>query len=137
MHSASSSNPSIDFSPFERKKNDMAASHAFQLTVVNCPSQVRGFLRAPWHAGRERSKSSGMRVKEREREAVFFQPLCLLDDGAPSPLLPPLFFNLNLNLLSSMHEKNNLQQDLAKTNLAFVSAEDPATAYPFLEVNGW
>lgn len=36
-----------------------------------------------------------------------------------------------------MHEKNNLQQDLAKTNLAFVSADDPATAYPFLEVNGW
>ena len=41
----------------------------------------------------------------------------------------------------SFHEPKQKQnvnkQDLAKTNLAFVSADDPATAYPFLEVNGW
>ena len=112
----------------------MAASHAFQLTIVNCPSQVCVFLRALWHAGRE-IEIAAEREGERERGCFSASLSSAPDDGAPSPL--PSLLRLNLNLLVRGRKKTDLKQDLAKTNLAFVSADDPATAYPFLEVNGW
>jgi hypothetical protein len=112
----------------------MAAPHAFQLTVVNCPSQVRD-RRVPWGAGRSRIEEQ----KQRERLVVWSS-----SSPATSTMARLLFRFLDLNpstflslSLPPTKKTKTKKQDLAKTNLAFVSDDDPATAYPFLEVNGW
>ncbi len=107
----------------------MAATHAFQLTVVNCPSQVRVFLRPAWLvAERENEEQLNETKRAGESLSVFF---C-------HPTMARLLFRFLTSASTSTSTfPPPKKQDLAKTNLAFVSADDPATAYPFLEVNGW
>ena len=80
----------------------------FNLTVVNCPSQVqkKGGRGARPRAGKH---SDGARAAPPPHDRT-------------RPLLPPPSLS---------------PQDLAKTNLAFVSVEEPAVGHAFLEVNGW
>lgn len=109
--------------------------------------------------GQRKERDRNERERERDREerlCRFFLLLLLLLPAPPTTtttmarlLFRFLFFlllsshSLNLDLdvsvlsLSLSFSQKPKSQDLAKTNLAFVSADDPATAYPFLEVNGW
>ena len=115
----------------------MAATHAFKLTVVNCPSQVRVFIRgARGRAEGDQRAAAGEREREKEKE----RGGCLCRSTMARLLFRFLFLSFAHPLktsTSTLPKKQKQKQDLAKTNLAFVSADDPATAYPFLEVNGW